>query len=37
LSVYETMFKLIRLGYANRAQKMQKDFKVPDKTAWWLR
>lgn len=37
LSVYETMFKLVRLGYASRAQKMQRDFKVPEKTAWWIR
>lgn len=37
LSVYETMFKLIRLGYASRAKKMQNEFKVPEKTAWWVR
>ena len=37
LSVNETMFKLIRLGYASRAKKMQSEFKVPDKTAWWIR
>ena len=37
LSVYETMFKLIRLGYASRAKKMQSEFKVPEKTAWWIR
>jgi hypothetical protein len=37
LSVYETMFKLIRLGYASRAAKMQREFKVPEKTAWWIR
>lgn len=37
LSVNETMFKLIRLGYANRAKKIQSDFKVPEKTAWWIR
>jgi hypothetical protein len=37
LSVNETMFKLIRLGYASRAQKMQRDFKVPEKTVWWIR
>jgi hypothetical protein len=37
LSVNETMFKLVRLGYASRAKKMQSEFKVPDKTAWWIR
>jgi hypothetical protein len=37
LSVNETMFKLIRLGYASRAKKMQSEFKVPEKTAWWIR
>jgi hypothetical protein len=37
LSVNETMFKLIRLGYASRAKKMQSEFKVPEKAAWWIR
>jgi hypothetical protein len=37
LSVNETIFKLIRLGYASRAKKVQSEFKVPEKTAWWLR
>jgi hypothetical protein len=37
LSVNETMFKLIKLGYTSRARKMQNDFKVPEKTAWWIR
>jgi len=37
LSVNETIFKLIRLGYASRAKKIQSDFKVPEKTAWWIR
>lgn len=37
LSVNETMFKLIRLGYASRAKKIQSEFKVPEKTAWWIR
>lgn len=37
LSVNETMFKLIRLGYASRAKKVQSEFKVPEKTAWWIR
>ncbi|KAI3536144.1 hypothetical protein CABS03_05346 [Colletotrichum abscissum] len=37
LSVNETMFKLIRLGYHKRATKIQSEFKVPEKVAWWLR
>ncbi|KAL2271497.1 hypothetical protein VTJ83DRAFT_868 [Remersonia thermophila] len=37
LSVHETMFKLIRLGYHGRAKKIQNEFKVPDKVAWWIR
>jgi vacuolar protein sorting-associated protein 16 len=37
LSVNETMFKLIKLGHADRAARMQSQFKVPDKTAWWIR
>lgn len=37
LSVNETMFRLIRSGYSKRAAKVQSDFKVPDKTWWWIR
>ncbi|KUI54396.1 hypothetical protein VP1G_01813 [Cytospora mali] len=37
LSVNETMFKLIRLGYNGRAKKIQSEFKVPEKVAWWIR
>lgn len=37
LSVHATMFKLIRLGYSGRAKKIQSEFKVPDKVAWWIR
>jgi hypothetical protein len=37
LSVNETMFKLIRLGYQGRAKKIQSEFKVPEKVAWWIR
>jgi hypothetical protein len=37
LSVNETIFKLVKLGYAGRAKKMQSEFKVPEKTAWWIR
>ncbi|KND89060.1 putative vacuolar protein sorting-associated protein 16 [Tolypocladium ophioglossoides CBS 100239] len=34
LSVNETLFKLIRLGYNSQAKKIQSEFKVPDKVAW---
>ena len=37
LSVNQTMFKLIRLGYHGRAKKLQSEFKVPEKVAWWTR
>ena len=37
LSVNETIFRLIRSGYGKRAQKVQSEFKVPEKTYWWLR
>jgi hypothetical protein len=37
LSINETIFKLIRLGYQGRAKKMQSEFKVPEKVAWWIR
>ncbi|TDZ32210.1 putative vacuolar protein sorting-associated protein 16-like protein [Colletotrichum spinosum] len=37
LSVNETMFKLIRLGYHKRAKNIQSEFKVPEKVAWWIR
>ncbi|KAI9740267.1 MAG: hypothetical protein M1834_004845 [Cirrosporium novae-zelandiae] len=37
LSVNETMFKLIRTGYSKRAQKVQSEFKVPEKTFWWIK
>ena len=37
LSVNETMFKLIRLGFHGRAKKIQSEFKVPEKVAWWIR
>ncbi|PBP27460.1 vacuolar protein-like protein sorting vps16 [Diplocarpon rosae] len=37
LSVNETVFQLTRLGYAGRAKKVQSEFKVPEKTATWLR
>ncbi|KAK2873738.1 hypothetical protein FQN49_002117 [Arthroderma sp. PD_2] len=37
LSVNETIYRLIRSGYGKRAIKIQSDFKVPEKTYWWLR
>ncbi|KAI1340453.1 vacuolar protein sorting-associated protein 16 [Xylariaceae sp. FL0016] len=37
LSVNDTLFKLIRLGYQNKAKKVQSEFKVPEKVAWWIR
>lgn len=37
LSVNETMFKLIRLGAIKRAQKIQSEFKVPERPFWWVR
>lgn len=37
LSVNETMFRLIKSGYSKRATKVQGDFKVPEKTWWWIR
>ncbi|KAI0022045.1 Vps16, N-terminal region-domain-containing protein [Xylariomycetidae sp. FL0641] len=37
LSVNETLFKLIHLGYQNKAKKVQSEFKVPDRVAWWIR
>ncbi|KAF4627400.1 hypothetical protein G7Y89_g10752 [Cudoniella acicularis] len=37
LSVNETIFKLIKLGYSSRAKKIQNEFKVPERIAWWIR
>lgn len=37
LSVNQTMFKLIKLGCHSRAKKIQSEFKVPEKVAWWIR
>ncbi|KAL8936002.1 MAG: hypothetical protein Q9211_004401 [Gyalolechia sp. 1 TL-2023] len=37
LSLNETLLRLIRTGYGKRAGKLQSDFKVPEKTWWWLR
>lgn len=37
LSLNETIYGLIRAGYGKRAQKIQSEFKMSDKTYWWLR
>ncbi|KAK4633751.1 putative vacuolar protein sorting-associated protein 16 [Fulvia fulva] len=37
LSVNETLTKLIKTGNLKRSQKVQTEFKVSDKTYWWIR
>ncbi|KAI9847664.1 MAG: hypothetical protein M1838_000810 [Thelocarpon superellum] len=37
LSVHESIYKLTRLGYSSRAKKIQAEFKIGEKTYWWLR
>ncbi|EHY53179.1 Vacuolar protein sorting-associated protein 16 [Exophiala dermatitidis] len=37
LSVNETMYRLIKSGYSKRAAKVQSEFRVPEKTWWWIR
>ncbi|PQE23731.1 vacuolar sorting vps16 protein [Rutstroemia sp. NJR-2017a WRK4] len=37
LSLNETLFQLFNLGYVPRAKKLIADFKIPDKTATWIR
>ncbi|OQE31828.1 hypothetical protein PENSTE_c001G10201 [Penicillium steckii] len=37
LSLNETIYRLFRAGYGKRAHKMQSEFKMPEKTYWWLR
>ncbi|KAF3384668.1 putative vacuolar protein sorting-associated protein 16 [Penicillium rolfsii] len=37
LSLNETIYRLIRAGYGKRAQKLQSEFKMPEKACWWLR
>ena len=37
MSLNQTIYTLIRSGYTKRAQKLQSDFKVLDKTYWWIR
>ncbi|KAA8652722.1 tethering complex subunit VPS16 [Aspergillus tanneri] len=37
LSLNQTIYRLIRSGYGKRAQKLQSEFKMSEKTYWWLR
>ena len=37
LSLNATLLRLITLGYGKRAAKIQSDFRIPEKTWWWLR
>ncbi len=37
LSLNQTLFQLIKSGYAKRAQKIQSDLKLPEKPWHWLR
>jgi hypothetical protein len=37
LSVAETMYRLVKLGYHGRAKKLQSEFRVPEKVFWWVR
>lgn len=37
LSLHQTIFKLIKLGYSSRAKKLSSEFKVPEKITWWIR
>ena len=37
ISVNETMYRLVRSGYSKRAARVQSDFKVSEKTWWWIR
>lgn len=37
LSVNETLSKLLKSGNIKRSQKVQSEFKVSDKTYWWIR
>jgi hypothetical protein len=37
LSINETLFRLLKAGYTNRAKKVQSEFKVTEKSFWWIR
>ncbi|KAF1996789.1 vacuolar protein sorting-associated protein [Amniculicola lignicola CBS 123094] len=37
LSLHTTLFELLKLGHNKRAMKLQAEFKVPEKSYWWIR
>ncbi|KAK6348946.1 hypothetical protein TWF730_009707 [Orbilia blumenaviensis] len=37
LSLNDTIFKLTRLGFHPRANKIRSEFKMPDKRFWWIK
>lgn len=37
LSLNETIYRLVRAGYGKRANKIKGEFKMPERTYWWLR
>lgn len=37
LSLNETIYRLVKTGYGKRAHRIQSEFKMPEKTYWWLR
>ncbi|KAI5301405.1 hypothetical protein KEM56_001755, partial [Ascosphaera pollenicola] len=37
LSLNETIYRLVKGGFTKRANKLQSEFKVPEKTFWWTR
>lgn len=37
LSINETLFRLLRAGYHSRAKKVVSEFRLSEKTFWWVR
>ncbi|RMJ22317.1 Vacuolar protein [Aspergillus sp. HF37] len=37
LSLNETIYRLYKTGYGKKAHRIQNEFKMPEKTYWWLR
>ena len=37
LTLKETLFKVLLLGHSLKAMKIKSDFKVPDKSFWWIK
>ncbi|EON69772.1 hypothetical protein W97_09035 [Coniosporium apollinis CBS 100218] len=37
LSINDTLFELLKSSHVKRALKVQSEFKVPEKTYWWVR